>query len=726
VSGSAARLQAISAVTNYKPKMPPVNFRELSSKDVYGANVFTLAEMQSRLPKPVFRSLKKTIETGAKLDPTVADVVAATMRDWAIEKGATHYAHVFYPLTGLTAEKHDSFLSPDGKGGAIAEFTGNQLIQGEPDASSFPSGGIRATFEARGYTAWDVTSPAYILENPNGTTLCIPTAFVSWTGEALDKKTPLLRSMKALNGAAQRVLKLFGHKEIGLVTSTAGAEQEYFLIDRNFFFARPDLLNAGRTLFGAKPPKGQEFEDQYFGAIPDRVLACMLESERELFKLGIPVKTRHNEVAPSQYEIAPVYENANVATDHQQLVMLTLRRVAQKYGMECLLHEKPFAGINGSGKHLNWSLGNSTQGNLLEPGETPHDNMQFLVFCAAVIRAVHKHGALLRAVVATPNNDHRLGANEAPPAIISIFLGEQLTDVFQQIKAGGVKSSKAPGHLTVGVDTLPPLPKHAGDRNRTSPFAFTGNKFEFRAVGSSQSLAGPLVALNTIVADSLDYIAGEIEKITGGDHGKLNAAVQKVLQEVISKHEAIIFNGDNYTAEWHDEAEKRGLPNLRTAVDALPELTKSEVLSLFEKYGVLSARELQSRQDIYLEQYVKTFITEAKLMVEIARTLIFPAAVRYQDELATTCTNLKQLGYTFDTDTLDEMTRLVKAIQDSATSCEKALAHHGGGPLDEAKHCRDHILPAMAKVRDAADKLEHYVADDLWPLPTYQEMLFIK
>ena len=726
MSGSSARLQAIAAVTNYKPKLPPVNFRELSSKDVYGANVFSMAEMQSRLPKPVFRSLKKTIETGAKLDPTVADVVAASMRDWAIEKGATHYAHVFYPLTGLTAEKHDSFLSPDNKGGAVAEFTGSQLIQGEPDASSFPSGGIRATFEARGYTAWDVTSPAYILENPNGTTLCIPTAFVSWTGEALDKKTPLLRSMKALNGAAQRVLKLFGHKEISLVTSTAGAEQEYFLIDRNFFFARPDLLNAGRTLFGAKPPKGQEFEDQYFGAIPDRVLACMLDTERELFKLGIPVKTRHNEVAPSQYEIAPVYENANVATDHQQLVMLTMRKVAQKYGMECLLHEKPFAGVNGSGKHLNWSLGNSTQGNLLDPGGTPHENMQFLVFCAAVIRAVHKYGALLRAVVATPNNDHRLGANEAPPAIISIFLGDQLTDVFEQIKAGGAKTSKVAGQLTVGVDTLPPLPKDAGDRNRTSPFAFTGNKFEFRAVGSSQSLAGPLVAMNTIMAESLDYLAGEIEKVSGGDSAKLNSAVQKVLQDVITKHAPIIFNGDNYTAEWHAEAEKRGLPNLRTAVDALPELTSSEVVTLFEKYGVLSARELQSRQDIYLEQYVKTILTEAKLMVEVARTLIFPAAVRYQNDLATTCTNLKQLGYTFDTDTLDEVTRLVKAIQDGATACEKSLGHHGGGPLDEAKHCRDHILPAMSKIREAADRLEHFVADDLWPLPTYQEMLFIK
>jgi glutamine synthetase len=726
VSGSTARLQAISAVTNYKNADPPLNFRQLSSKDCFGANVFTLKEMQSRLPKPIYKSLKKTIETGSKLDNTVADVVASAMRDWAIEKGATHYAHVFHPLTGLTAEKHDSFLSPDSDGGTVAEFTGKQLIQGEPDASSFPSGGIRATFEARGYTAWDVTSPAYILENPNGTTLCIPTAFVSWTGEALDKKTPLLRSMKALNTQAQRILKLFGHANPGLVSSSAGAEQEYFLIDRNFFFARPDLLNAGRTLFGAKPPKGQEFEDQYFGHIPDRVLAFMLDSERELFKLGIPIKTRHNEVAPSQYEVAPVYESANVATDHQQLVMLTMKKVAQKYGMECLLHEKPFAGINGSGKHLNWSLGNSTQGNLLEPGETPHDNMQFLVFCGAVIRAVHKFAGLLRAVVATANNDHRLGANEAPPAIISIFLGDQLTDVFEQIKKGGAKTSKQPGTLLVGVDTLPTLPKDAGDRNRTSPFAFTGNKFEFRAVGSSQSIGGPLVALNTIVCESLDYCATELEKATGGDASKLPGAVQKLLQDIITKHGAVIFNGDGYSQAWHDEAEKRGLLNLKTTVDSLPQITNAEVVAAFDKYGVLTPRETASRQDIYLEQYIKTVSTEAKLTIEIARTLIFPAAVRYQSQLAKTCTDLKVLGYTFDTDTLDEVTRLVKGLQDSTSALEKSLAHHGGGLLDEAKHFCHAVVPAMLKVREFAYKLEGLVADDLWPLPTYQEMLFIK
>src|SRR5262245_45651973 len=463
-----------------------MNFKELSSHDVFGANVFTLGEMQKRLPKPIFKSLKKTIESGAKLDPAAADVVATAMKEWAIEKGATHYAHVFYQLTGLTAEKHDSFLMPTADGRAIAEFTGSQLVQGEPDASSFPSGGIRATFEARGYTAWDVTSPAYVLENPNGTTLCIPTAFVSWTGEALDKKTPLLRSTQALNKQAQRVLKAFGHTDPAPVVSFGGAEQAYVLVDRNFSFPRPDLSATGRTLFGAPPPKGQEFEDHYFGAIPERVLAFMLESERELFKLGIPIKTRHNEVAPGQYEIAPIFESANLANDHQQLTMITLRRVAEKYGMACLTHEKPFAGVNGSGKHLNWSLGSSSQGNLLDPGETPHENAQFLVFCAAVIRAVHKFQGLLRAVVASGGNDHRLGANEAPPAIISIFLGDQLTDVFKQIKAGGAKSSMKGGTLTVGVDVLPPLPKDAGDRNRTSPFAFTGNRFEFRAVGANQ------------------------------------------------------------------------------------------------------------------------------------------------------------------------------------------------------------------------------------------------
>jgi glutamine synthetase len=724
---AAARMAAISAVTNWRPISPPLNFSETPAHKIFGCNIFSRMEMKSRLPKPIYKSLVKTIESGEKLDPAVAEIVSVAMKDWAIERGATHYAHVFFPLTGLSAEKHDSFLAPDGEGGAIAEFSGKALIQGEPDGSSFPTGGIRATFEARGYTIWDVTSPAYILENPNGTTLCIPTAFVSWTGEALDKKTPVLRSMQALNQQAQRILKLFGHADGAFVASTAGPEQEYFLIDRHFYFARPDLFTCGRTLFGAKPPKGQEFEDHYFGAIPERVLGFMLESERELFKLGIPVKTRHNEVAPAQYEIAPTFETANLAADHQQLTMITLKRIAEKYGMACLMHEKPFAGVNGSGKHVNWSLGSKSQGNLLDPGETPHENAQFLVFCAAVIRAVHKFQGLLRAVVATAGNDHRLGANEAPPAIISIFLGDQLADVFKQIKAGGAKSSMKGGTLTVGVDVLPPLPKDAGDRNRTSPFAFTGNRFEFRAVGSNQSIAGPLVAMNTIVAESLDWCAGKLEAATKGNPDALHGAVQSLLTEIINECESIVFNGDGYSAAWHAEAAKRGLLNMKTAVDSLPMLDAPEVKALFAKYNVLSERELKSRLDIYLEQYCKTVNVEALQTYEMAKTLLFPAAIRYQNELASTCANLKLVGYEFDTDTLDKVTELVKALQDSCSVLDKALHDHGAANLlAEAQHFCDEVIPAMASVRKFADELETWVADDLWPLPTYQEMLFIK
>ncbi|HEX7010201.1 MAG TPA: glutamine synthetase III [Phycisphaeraceae bacterium] len=724
---SNARQAAITAVTTYQTHTNgTLDYRQASSKDVFGSNVFNDTVMREHLPKDVYRRLKRTICNGERLDPAVADAVATAMKDWAIERGATHYAHVFYPLTGQTAEKHDSFLTPDGNGGVLAEFSGKQLIQGEPDASSFPSGGLRATFEARGYTAWDVTSPAYILENPNGMTLCIPTAFCSWTGEALDKKTPLLRSMQALNKQAQRVLKLFGHADPGLIVSTAGPEQEYFLIDRNFYFARPDLHIAGRTLFGAKPPKGQEFEDQYFGAIPERVLACMLEVERELYKLGVPVKTRHNEVAPSQYEIAPVYENANIAADHQQLVMLTLKRVAEKYGLACLLHEKPFAGINGSGKHLNWSLGGEKVGNLLEPGETPHENMQFLVFCAAVIRAVHRHGKLLRITVAHSGNDHRLGANEAPPAIISIFLGDLLTAIFEGIEKGKANGPAKSAYLHVGVDTLPPLPKDAGDRNRTSPFAFTGNKFEFRAVGSSQSINGPLVALNTIVAESLDYIATELEKRTKGDPAKLNDAVQGLLQEIIKEHKAVIFNGDNYSKAWHEEAEKRGLPNLRNTPDALAQLPIPEHAELFEKYGVLTKRELQSRYEIYMERYCKDINTEAMSCLNIAQTMILPAAYRYQGELAQTAAALKALGRG-DTSCLDRLCELVTRMEKAIDQLKKAVEHESDGDvLQHAKHYRDEVIPAMNEVRRVADAMETIIADDIWPLPVYREMLFIK
>ena len=724
---TSARANAISAINSYKPTGHVWNFRETPTSEIFGANVFGDSAMKDRLPKSVYKTLQATIKQGKPVDPSIADAVALAMKDWAIEKGATHYAHVFYPLTGITAEKHDSFLTPTGDGHAVAEFSGKELIQGEPDASSFPSGGLRATFEARGYTAWDPTSPAYILDNPNGTTLCIPTAFCSWTGEALDKKTPLLRSMQAVDKQARRVLALMGHKDVGQVTASAGPEQEYFLIDRNFFFARPDLVVTGRTLFGAKPPKGQEFEDQYFGAIPERVLACMLEGERELFKLGVPVKTRHNEVAPSQYEIAPLYENANIATDHQQMIMQTLTRVAEKYGMACLLHEKPFAGINGSGKHVNWSIGCSKLGNLLEPGETPHANMQFLVFCAAVIRAVHLHGDLLRSVVAASGNDHRLGANEAPPAIISIFLGDQLSDVFEQIEKGKATSSKLSGTISVGVDTLPPLPKHAGDRNRTSPFAFTGNKFEFRAVGSSQSIAGPLVALNTIVTESLDYIATELEKETSGDVSKLNGAIEKLLQKIIAEHKAVIFNGNGYAFEWQEEAKRRGLPNLKATPESLDVLVTPKNIAMFAKYGVLSEREMRSRYDIYLERYCKDINAEANSAVQIAKTMILPAGYRYQGELVDTASKLKSLGQTVHMGTLDKLTKLVGEFEGRIELLEKTLAHHGAADLRaEVQHFHDDVVPAMLSLRETADQIESILPDDLWPLPTYREMLFIK
>jgi glutamine synthetase len=724
MSGSKARLQAIEAVKDYTP--PAGIFAESETPgDVFGENVFGKSVMQKRLPKLVFKSLIATIEHSKPLDPTVADVVAAAMKDWAMEKGATHYAHVFYPLTHLTAEKHDSFLEPGGDGLSIAEFAGKTLTQGEPDASSFPNGGLRNTFEARGYTGWDATSPAYILDNPNGKTLCIPTVFISFTGEALDHKTPLLRSQQAMAKQAERVLKLFGHEHPDAVVSFAGAEQEYFLIDRSFFFGRPDLLNAGRTLFGARPPKGQEFDDHYFGAIPDRVLGYMLDCERELFKLGIPAKTRHQEVAPGQFELAPMFERSNVAADHQQLLMSTLKRIAQKHGMECLFHEKPFAGINGSGKHVNFSLGNSTEGNLLLPGDTPHANAQFLVFCAAVIRAVHKYGGLLRASVASASNDHRLGANEAPPAIISIFLGDQLADVFDQIAKGGAKSSKSKGTLEIGVDTLPVLPTDPGDRNRTSPFAFTGNRFEFRAPGSLQSIAGPMVTINTIMAEALDFIATELDGLVA-EGAEFNDAVQKVLEQIITAHGSVVFNGDGYSDEWPVEAEARGLLNLRTTVDALPQLVTDDAIELFSRYGVFSPHESHSRYEIGLEQYVLSVGVEGRLTLETANTVILPAALRYQTELAANLASLKAIGAELDTTTLDEVSAAIKALRAGIVTLRAKLEHdHEGSTEEQAAHIRDEDLPAMNAVRAAADELETLVADDLWPLATYQEMLFI-
>ncbi|SFT86881.1 glutamine synthetase [Geodermatophilus amargosae] len=724
MSGNAVRTQAITGVEAYAP--PAVSFTAGETPgEVFGANVFSKAEMQKRLPKSVYKSVLATIDHAARLDPLAADSVAAAMKDWAMEKGATHYAHVFYPLTGLTAEKHDSFLEPAGDGSALAEFAGKTLAQGEPDASSFPSGGLRNTFEARGYTGWDVTSPAYVLESPNGNTLCIPTVFVSMNGEALDHKTPLLRSQQSMARQAERVLRLFGHAAPDAVVSYCGPEQEYFLVDRHFFLARPDLLNAGRTLFGAKPPKGQEFDDHYFGAIPERVLGFMMDTERELFKLGIPAKTRHNEVAPGQFEIAPMFERGNVAADHQQLLMTTFKRLARKHGMECLFHEKPFEGINGSGKHVNFSLGNATEGNLLLPGDTPHENAQFLVFCAAVIRGVHRYSGLLRASVASASNDHRLGANEAPPAIISIFLGDQLADVFDQVAKGGATSSKEKGTLIIGVDTLPVLPTDPGDRNRTSPFAFTGNRFEFRAPGSQQTVAGPMVTINTIMAEALDHIATELEAAVAAGT-EFNVAVQKLLEEIITEHGAVVFNGDGYSDDWQVEAAARGLPNLRTTLDALPELVSESAMQLFSTYGVFSEREMHSRYEVGLEHYALTVGVEARLTLEIGTTSVLPAAVRHQTEVAQNIGALRAAGVEADTSALDEATRPLTELRVALAGLRSALDEHPGSTvMDEAQHVQDALLPAMAAVRAAVDVLEGLVADDLWPLPTYQEMLYI-
>lgn len=726
MSGNSVRLNAISAITSTPTVGSGYDFVSSPTSSVWGQNVFSLNEMEQRLPKAVFKSLKKTITSGDTLDINTADAVAEAMKTWAISKGVTHYAHVFYPLTGLTAEKHDSFFDPDGNGGTIATFAGKALIQGEPDGSSFPNGGIRQTFEARGYTIWDVTSPAYIIENPNGTTLCIPTAFVSWTGEALDKKTPVLRSMQALNSHAQRVLKFFG-TDGPFVSSSAGAEQEYFLVDNHFYFARPDLLAAGRTLFGSPPPKGQEFDDHYFGAIPERVQAFMFEVERECFKLGIPAKTRHNEVAPGQFEFAPVYEAANLATDHQQLVMTTLKKVATKYGMVCLMHEKPFAGVNGSGKHVNFSMGSPKAGNLFDPGDTPAENVQFIVFCAAMISAVYKHAKLLRAVVASASNDHRLGANEAPPAILSVFLGTELNEVMESIVNGSpITSKKTP--LNLGVDVLPQIPKDSGDRNRTSPMAFTGNRFEFRAVGSNQSIAGPMVAMNTIMAEALDEAATMLESFDTSTPELLGVAVAEYAKKVWAECSAVVFNGDGYADEWQVEAAARGLPNLVTTPDALGVIKEATYTALFGKYGVLSERELDSRYEVYAEQYIASVNVESNLVVEIAKTMVFPAAVRYQGELASSLASLKAIGIDADHDTISKVTGLIGELQNSISELEalKASEHDAESV---AAHCfmiKDDVLPKMLEIRAIVDALEELVADDLWPLPTYQEMLFIK
>jgi glutamine synthetase len=681
----------------------------------FGADVFSPAVQKDLLPGDVYEKLQATLEHGEALDFTLADAVAEAMKEWALARGATHFTHVFQPLTGLTAEKHDSFFEPNREGKWLAKFSGKELIQGEPDASSFPTGGIRETFEARGYTAWDPTSPAFILENPNGALLCIPTAFVSWTGEALDAKTPLLRSMDALSKSAIRALGLLGDTDAKRVFTTVGPEQEYFLIDENYFFARPDLVITGRTMFGAKPAKGHELDDHYFGAIPERVLACIMDFENELAKLGVPIKTRHNEVAPAQHEIAPIFENSNVGSDHQQLTMQVMQRVARKYGLVCLLHEKPFAGVNGSGKHNNWSMGTDTGTNLLDPGDTPADNINFLFFCAAVIQAVNKHQGLLRASVADIGQDHRLGANEAPPAIISIFLGAELTKVFEAISSGSGDPHTPGSFLELGADVLPPLPMHGGDRNRTSPFAFTGNKFEFRAVGSSASLAFPNTVLNTIVAEAIDDLSDKLEAKGGSD---LPAAVTEVVKEAYDSNKQIVFDGDNYDEAWHKEAEeKRGLKNLRTTPDALPEVIAEPSVSMMSKYGVLNERELESRYEVWLEQYIIRANIEAETADSIARTMILPAALRY---LA--LGGEAGIGAVSEETTplVDELIAAIKELDDANQYPD------GVEGMDLAIHARDKQLAGMERVRTAADKLEKVVPDDLWPLPKYAEMLFIR
>jgi glutamine synthetase len=732
--GSAALGEAVRGINAWatdgmRHLSKPVNVNE-----VFGSLAFNDQIQQARLPKSVYKSLRQTITHGKPLDINTADAVATALKDWAVEHGASHFTHWFQPMTGITAEKHDSFYNPTSDGRAIAEFGGKELVKGEPDASSFPSGGMRSTFEARGYTAWDPTSPPWLLVNGNSCTLVIPTAFVSWTGEALDKKTPLLRSMEALSEQAVRVLKLFG-SDATRVTATCGPEQEYFLIDRNFYFARPDLINAGRTLFGARPPKGQELEDQYFGSIPERVLACMAEIEAELYRVGVPIKTRHNEVAPSQYEVAPIFESANVATDHQMMTMETMKRVAPRYGLACLIHEKPFAGINGSGKHLNWSIGDDLGNNLLNPGDTPHQNIQFLFFCTAVIRAVDKFQGLLRMAVAHAGNDHRLGANEAPPAILSVFLGDMLTDIFEQVEKGGARSTKMGGLLDMGVSVLPKLPRDAGDRNRTSPFAFTGNKFEFRAVGSTQNVAFPATCLNVAVAESLDAMATELEatlangkekKAVNGD--AFTEAVGALLKKTVKQHKRVIFNGNGYSEEWQKEAAKRGLLNLKNTVDALPQILQPLVVKTFEKFKILSERELHARHEINLENYSKTINVEAQLMVLMANRYILPAALEYQKRVGESVAAAKAGGVP-SKEGVKHLAKIVGLVDKFRAQTERLtgqLDHNGESSDQHAKYMRDCIVPAMAALREVGDQLEVVIPHEIYPLPTYREMLFVK
>ncbi|NTV90401.1 MAG: glutamine synthetase type III [Clostridiales bacterium] len=690
--------------------------------ELFGSNVFSDSVMVERLPKATYKALKKTIDNGLPLEAQVAEVVANAMKDWAIEKGATHYTHWFQPMTGITAEKHDAFISPTNDGRIIMEFSGKELIKGEPDASSFPSGGLRATFEARGYTAWDCTSPAFIKEG----ILYIPTAFCSYTGEVLDKKTPLLRSMEAISHEAMRVLKLFGNTTANKVITTVGPEQEYFLVDKKMYEQRKDLMFTGRTLYGAPAPKGQELEDQYFGSLKERIATFMKEFNEELWKLGITAKTQHNEVAPAQHEIAPIYTTTNIATDHNQLIMDTLKKVAIRHDLVCLLHEKPFAGVNGSGKHNNWSMSTDDGLNLLEPGKDPHDNMQFLTFLCAVIKAVDEYADLLRCSAAVPGNDHRLGANEAPPAIISMFLGEQLTDILEQISNGGLKSSKQSGEMKIGVKTMPTFTKDATDRNRTSPFAFTGNKFEFRMVGSSASIAGPNFVLNTIVAETLSEIADKLEKAKD-----FNKELNTILKDIVAKHDRIIFNGNNYSEEWVVEAEKRGLANTKSMVEAAKALIAKKNVKIFEKHNVLNKTELESRYEIMLENYVKVVGIEAKTMIDMAKRDITPAIIGYATDLADSINTIKATGVAAD---ISLQTALLKDVSAGAADLKKKIAALEASIAkaeqihdDSYKHAyafRYDVFVKMGELRTVVDALETIVGADYWPMPVYGDILF--
>lgn len=694
--------------------------------DVFGTKVFNDEVMQEYLPKKTYQALKKTIESGEELTPEMANVVAHGMKEWALANGATHYTHWFQPMTGVTAEKHDSFISAESDSRAVLEFNGKELIKGEPDASSFPSGGLRATFEARGYTAWDCTSPTFLREDAIGVTLCIPTAFCSYTGEALDKKTPLLRSMEAISKQAVRVLKLFGKDDVTNVSCSVGPEQEYFLVDRDKFLQRKDLIFTGRTLFGAMPPKGQELDDHYFGSIRERQASFMNELNIELWKLGILSKTQHNEVAPGQHEMAPIYDSANIATDHNQLVMETMKKVARRHNLECLLHEKPFAGVNGSGKHNNWSIVTNTGENLLSPGSAPHNNKQFLLFLSAVIAAVDNHSTLLRMSASNPGNDHRLGANEAPPAIISIFLGEQLEDIVEQIIATGTAThSLKGGKMDIGVSSIPPVKKDATDRNRTSPFAFTGNKFEFRMVASSMSIAGANTVLNSAVADVLEQMAVKLEAASDFD-----SAVDELIQATLKNHQKIIFNGDGYSDDWIAEAERRGLPNVRTMVDATESLIAPDTVQMFENQNVLSRTELESRAEIHYEAYAKTINIEAKAMIDMATKQYIPAVIKYTTSLADSINSIRQAcaeaDVTVQTSILKTCSSLLASARESLIALREI--NEKADTVEDAKakaeYYRDQVFPAMEALRTPIDELEMLVDKEDWPVPSYGDMLF--